>query len=136
MHSTIFHAEIPIQFIIPLRELSVLETQNISLDVEVNKPGVHLSWFKDGTQITPSERIDINIEGTVHQLNIKQAVLNDEGEYMVTVGLLVSKAPVHVEGTVTYFVLPKICNLLICYYCLGAENAIFFRKVLLMVEYF
>ena len=72
--------------------------QNITLDVEVSKPGAHLIWFKDGTELSPSERIDVNIEGTVHQLNIKQAILSDDGEYMVTVGLAVSKAPVHVTG--------------------------------------
>ena len=76
-----------------------MEQQNISLEVEVNKPGAHLVWFKDGTELTPSERIDIDVEGTVHKLYIKQAVLNDDGEYVVTVGLAVSKALVHVKGT-------------------------------------
>ena len=83
---------------VPLNDLTVLEQQNISLEVQVSKPGAHLVWFKDGTEISPSERIDINVEGTIHKLYIKQAILNDEGEYVVTVGLAVSKGMVHVKG--------------------------------------
>ena len=78
--------------------MTVSETQNVTLECQVNKPGATLTWIKDGTTLTPSERVDIQVEGTVHRLHIKQAVLSDEGEYMVTVGVAVSKAPLHVEG--------------------------------------
>lgn len=91
-------AEIPIEFIVPLKELTVSETQNVTLECQVNKPGAKLTWIKDGTTLTPSERVDIMVEGTVHRLHIKQAVLDDQGEYMVTVGVAVSKAPLHVQG--------------------------------------
>lgn len=93
-----FLVEIPIEFIVPLHEKTVEERQNVTLDVQVNKPGVQMTWKKDETEISPSERIDISIDGTVHKLNIKQAILNDEGEYMVTVGVAMSKAPLHVKG--------------------------------------
>ena len=63
-------------------------------------PPAGIKDLKDGTTLTPSERIDIEVEGTVHRLHIKQVVLNDDGEYMVTVGVEVSKAPLHVEGKV------------------------------------
>ncbi len=82
----------------PLKETSVLEKQNVTLDVQVNKPGVSMVWSKDGTEVSESERINIDVEGTVHRLNIKQAILDDGGQYKVTVGLAMSEAPLHVEG--------------------------------------
>jgi predicted membrane GTPase involved in stress response len=58
-------AEIPIEFIVPLKDISVLERQNVKLEVKVNKPNVTLTWMKDGTVLTPSERIDIEVDGQV-----------------------------------------------------------------------
>ena len=71
----------------------------MTLEVEVNKPNVTLKWFKDGHDVSPDDRIDVLIEGCVHKVHIKSAVLTDEGLYKVTVGLLMSEAPLTVEGT-------------------------------------
>ena len=85
-------------FIVPLKDLTVEEQQNVKLTCEVNKPGVTLTWTKDGATIAKAERCDIVIEGTVHSLHIKEALLTDEGEYRVTVGVSVSRAQLTVEG--------------------------------------
>jgi len=90
--------EIPIVFIVPLKDASIFEKESVTLHVEVNKPGVVLTWLKDGTELTPGERIEVSVEGTVHQLHIKSAVLEDAGVYMVTVGVIVSKANLEVKG--------------------------------------
>ena len=91
--------EIPVTFIVPLSDVTVQEQQNVKLTCQVNKPGVTLTWTKDGAEIAKSERCDIEIEGTVHSLHIMEALLSDEGEYRVTVGVSVSRAKLTVEGT-------------------------------------
>ena len=70
----------------------------MTLEVEVNKPNVTLKWFKDGQHVSPDDRIDVLIEGCVHKVHIKSAMLTDEGLYKVTVGLLISEAPLTVTG--------------------------------------
>ena len=57
-----------------------------------------MNWFKDGTEVSPSERIEVVVEGCVHRLNIKSALLDDQGQYMVIAGVAVSQAPLHVTG--------------------------------------
>lgn len=75
-----------------------METESVTLEVEVNKPNVVLNWFKDGRNVAPDDRINVLIEGCVHKVHIKSAVLSDEGLYKVTVGLLISEAPLTVKG--------------------------------------
>ena len=78
-----------------------MENEQVTLEVEVNKPNVTLKWFKDGQDVSPEDRIDVTIEGCVHKVHIKSAILTDEGLYKVTVGLLISEAPLTVQG-ITY----------------------------------
>ena len=98
--------EIPIEFIVPLKDVSVLEKQNVKLEVKVNKSNVELTWLKDGTELTPSERIDIDVDGQVHAINIKSAMLNDAGEYVVKVGLVATKGQLTVDEEPTVFTKP------------------------------
>ena len=81
-----------------MNDINVEEQQNVLLRCEVNKPGATLIWTKDGATIATSERCDITVEGTVHSLRIKEALLTDEGEYRVTVGISVSSGKVTVGG--------------------------------------
>ncbi|ELT96013.1 hypothetical protein CAPTEDRAFT_139749 [Capitella teleta] len=102
----LFIEEIPLQFIVPLSETTVEEKQSVKLDVKVNKNNVVLNWFKDGTPLEAGERIEVTVEGCAHTLKIHSAVLTDDGQYMVTAGIAVTEAPLHVTEIPTEFINP------------------------------
>ena len=91
-------SEIPIQFIVPLKDLTVQESEPCTLEVKVNKPNAVLTWYQNGKEVSADDRVEIIVEGTVHQLNIKSAQLTDEGDYLVTVGVAVSQGHLTVDG--------------------------------------
>lgn len=80
----------------------------MTLEVKINKNNVILNWSKNDTPLSPGERIEVTVEGCVHQLKIHSAVLDDAGQYKVTAGIAVSEAPLHVTGKPT--ISPFIMN--------------------------
>lgn len=55
-------------------------------------------WFKDKTEIFPTEECQLKVEGTVHTLTIPRATLEDEAEYTICIGDKTSTALLLVEG--------------------------------------
>ena len=56
-------------------------------------------WSKKGRPISANEHYGISAEGTVHKLDVLNAVENDEGEYSITAKNATSTASLFVEGT-------------------------------------
>ena len=91
-------AELPVEFITPLGDHTVVEKQTITLECEVSKPDRKATWLKAGTVLEPSERIEIRVEGTKHYLTIKDAVMEDEAMYSIKVEEAESTGKLLVEG--------------------------------------
>ena len=90
--------ERPLEFLKPLQDQDVMETQTATLETEVNLPDRKAKWLKNGKPIKTNGRYEMISEGTVHKLLIKDCVLDDEAEYTVQIGDNSSSATVFVEG--------------------------------------
>jgi hypothetical protein len=52
---------------------------------EVSKPDLVAKWFLDDQEITGSDRVELVVYSTIHQLIIHSANLEDEGKYSIMV---------------------------------------------------
>ena len=90
--------ELPVEFITPLGDHTVVEKQSITLECEVSKPDRQATWMRAGTVLEPSDRIEIRVEGTKHFLTIKNCTLEDEAMYTIKVEEAESTGKLLVEG--------------------------------------
>lgn len=86
----------------PLTDVEVKESETATLECEVSKPDQPASWTKAGKPITAGGRVEIVTEGTIHRLIIKDAKLEDQAEYSISVGDKTSQASVFVEGEILF----------------------------------
>ena len=94
----LFVTEEPMEFLTPLSDVGVMETETATLSCEVSKPDQTAKWLKAGKEVRPSGRIEIRVDGTKHTLIIQDAHLDDHDEYSVVIGDKSSTATVFVEG--------------------------------------
>lgn len=71
------------QFLISTETCFVMEGQTATLSCELNKPEQEVTWFRNGEQILPSERIEIIREGLNQHLVIHETTLFDQAEYIM-----------------------------------------------------
>ena len=90
--------ELPMTFVRPLANITVMEKQKLHLECEVSRPDKPAQWFKDNKPVTASARIRLKSDGGVHSLIIDSAELDDEAVYKVIVNGVESSAEVLVEG--------------------------------------
>lgn len=90
--------EAPVEFIKPLKDKQVMEKTKVVMECEVNKPNLIATWWLDGEEVKSSDRIEIAVYDTVHQLIIDTAKLTDEGKYTVDVEGQKSSATLLVDG--------------------------------------
>ena len=91
-------AEEPLAFLTPLADQNLMEYENLILKCTVSKPDRPATWYKDGTKLTPSERVTISAKDKEHMLSIERVDVGDEAEYSIKVDDLTSKCTVLVEG--------------------------------------
>lgn len=91
-------AEEPLAFLTPLADQKLMEYENLILECTVSKPDRPAIWYKDGTKLTPSDRITISAKDKQHTLKIERVDVDDEAEYSIKVDDLTSKCTVLVEG--------------------------------------
>ncbi|XP_023933258.1 titin isoform X1 [Lingula anatina] len=89
--------EIPVEITQPLKDISAKESANITLQAEVSKDTAEVKWLKDGIEIQLDERHDVEAEGKIRRLSIKDVKSDDEAEYTLKVGDKESTAKVSVE---------------------------------------
>uniref|UniRef100_A0A3B5A7L2 Immunoglobulin I-set domain protein n=1 Tax=Stegastes partitus TaxID=144197 RepID=A0A3B5A7L2_9TELE len=89
-----------LKFLEPIEDVETQEKKTISFVCKVNRPEVTVRWMKAGQEVTLSKRIVYRADGLKHTLNIKDCVMDDEGEYTAMVGddkcaaeLIISEAP-------------------------------------------
>ena len=91
-------AEEPLSFLTPLSDQKLMEYETLTLECTVSKPGRSATWFKDGSKLSPSDRVTITAQDKQHTLSISRVDVDDEAEYSIKVEDLSSKCTVLVEG--------------------------------------
>ena len=74
------------------------EKERVTFECQLNKPDLKVTWYKDSQELTPSDRVEITVDGTWHRLTIKDTTVDDEDDYQIIIGSEASKAPLWVEG--------------------------------------
>ncbi|XP_018538688.1 LOW QUALITY PROTEIN: obscurin-like protein 1 [Lates calcarifer] len=65
---------------------SVVEKEQLVLSCEVSRTDGVVQWYKDGTEMQPSNNVTIEAEGTKRNLTIHSAQLSDTGTYTCRAG--------------------------------------------------
>lgn len=82
-----------------MKNLNVVQTQDAIFSLELTHEDVRgAQWIKNGVEILPSDKYEINIEGTIHSLKIKNCSTQDESVYSFKLGKLSANARLNVEG--------------------------------------
>lgn len=74
------YTEIPIEFVKPLKNVSVSPNSTVTLSCEVNKKDIAVEWLKNGKPIA-DRRIEIVVDGYKQQLVIYDVTIADSAEY-------------------------------------------------------
>ena len=91
-------AELPVEFVLPLKDMTVKEAATAILECEVNKPDVTATWTKNTEPITVADGYDIRKSKTHHSLQMSKVTPDDTAEYTITIGDKSSTAKLTVEG--------------------------------------
>lgn len=70
----------------------------MTLECQLSKPDLKVTWLKDGKEITPNEQVQIITDGTWQRLTLPCTMLDDEAEYTVQFDDQTTKATLWVEG--------------------------------------
>ena len=89
-------------FTVDLNTNPCREGDTATLYCELIEENNSLQWFKDGHEITESNRYRIEKEGRQHRLTILHVQLEDKGEYSVLVKNCRQKSFLNVEGKFHY----------------------------------
>uniref|UniRef100_A0AAQ6I8C5 Ig-like domain-containing protein n=1 Tax=Anabas testudineus TaxID=64144 RepID=A0AAQ6I8C5_ANATE len=85
-----------------LKNLNVVQTQEAVFSLELTHENVRgAQWIKNGVEIQPNDKYEINIEGVVHTLKIKNCTTQDESVYSFKLGKLSANARLNVESRQT-----------------------------------
>lgn len=82
----------------PLRDRTALEKHRVILECTVSSRRCCPTWYKDGEEVVPSDRVETLDDGCSLKLVIQEVAVEDEGTYCVEVGEHTSKAKLMVEG--------------------------------------
>ncbi|CAF88936.1 unnamed protein product [Tetraodon nigroviridis] len=90
--------ELPVSIVKPLRDRTALEKHRVILECTVSSARCCATWYKDGKEVVPSDRVEILDDGCSLKLVIQEVAVEDEGTYSVEVGEHTSKAKLMVEA--------------------------------------
>lgn len=90
--------ELPVSIVKPLRDRTALEKHRVILECTVSSARCCATWYKDGKEVVPSDRVEILDDGCSLKLVIQEVAVKDEGTYSVEVGEHTSTAKLMVEG--------------------------------------
>lgn len=68
-----------------------------SFECELNRPNVQVTWYKDDQPLRRSQRLNLDAEGRVHRLNIKNVESTDEAVYSIVAKNIRSAAKLSVQ---------------------------------------
>ncbi|XP_017262467.1 obscurin isoform X3 [Kryptolebias marmoratus] len=96
--------ELPPFFRKELKSVQVKEGGTASLLCEVSKPGVSVQWKKNKMPLRSSGKFEVNQEGCLVQLNIKDLKPEDSGSYTCQTGSAETTATVSVTEIPVFFI--------------------------------
>lgn len=99
-----FCTESPIEIIKHLQDQKVKEKEPVTFTCELSKPGVKVSWLKDGFKISEEDGFIVKVDGKTHTLTKVSATLEDAGKYMLIFEDKKSTANLGVEGLMLFFI--------------------------------
>merc|ERR1719312_56308 len=73
--------ETPVEFTQKLTETQADEGKTVTLECAASKPGVKITWKKDGKVITESDRVSSSSRVSKSTLTIKKVIATDAGQY-------------------------------------------------------
>lgn len=97
----LFSAVPPVTFAdIPEEDLfkSVVEQEELVLSCEVSRADGVVQWYKDGTEMQPSNSITMQAEDTKRNLTIHSTQLSDTGTYTCRTGDNILLFKVNIRG--------------------------------------
>uniref|UniRef100_A0A3B3QAH3 Ig-like domain-containing protein n=1 Tax=Paramormyrops kingsleyae TaxID=1676925 RepID=A0A3B3QAH3_9TELE len=91
-----------------LKNQTITETQDAVFSLELTLEHVKgAQWIKNGVEITPSDKYEIQVDGMVHTLKIKNCTAQDESVYAFKLGKLSANARLNVESKYTIKIVKK-----------------------------
>ncbi|XP_040912804.1 obscurin-like protein 1 isoform X9 [Toxotes jaculatrix] len=86
---------------------SVVEKEQLVLSCEVSRTDGVVQWYKDGTEMQPSDNVTMQAEGTKRSLTIHSAQLSDTGTYTCRAGDNVLIFKVNIREPPVMIIYPK-----------------------------
>ena len=84
-----------------LQSKKVEEAEDVEFTCELTEDlpdDLEVTWFKDGEEITTSDRLEVKTEGRRLSLVVHDLKVEDQADYTVVVGERRSSATLQVEG--------------------------------------
>ncbi|XP_056894430.1 obscurin isoform X3 [Takifugu flavidus] len=95
--------ELPPIFTECLQNVTANEGGTLALSCELSKPGVAVQWKKNKVVLRSSRKYDMKHDGCLHQLNIGELTLEDNGSYSCHAGSAETAAVVSVKALPPFF---------------------------------
>ena len=95
--------EEPLEFLVPLGDIDIMETQTATFMCEVSKPAQTASWYKGERELKADKRIEMLVEESKHFLIIKESITKDEADYTIKIKDKSSTGTLFVEGQNRFF---------------------------------
>lgn len=93
-----FNPEIEMDFVVPLKDVSVPEKKQAKFECTITKDVSKVMWYRGADIISPDQKYDIIDDGKKHMLIINCCEFDDEDDYTIEVLGKTSKARLKVEG--------------------------------------
>lgn len=90
--------EAPATFTKPLTDLTAKEKDTVTLTCELSKPDTPCKWFKNDTEIQPSNHAQISYDGYTQQLVLTDVTVDDTAKYSCVCGDVSTEATLQVQG--------------------------------------
>ena len=92
----------PLKVVKDLEGQEVMETEDATFTIELNKPDQKVVWYHKGRKVVAGDKYVISSEGNVYRLVIKSCSLDDTADVKFTVDKLKPTAKLTVKGSFSH----------------------------------
>uniref|UniRef100_A0AAY4BLQ0 Obscurin-like protein 1 n=1 Tax=Denticeps clupeoides TaxID=299321 RepID=A0AAY4BLQ0_9TELE len=90
-----------VEFVAELHNVTVMEGEDATFKCVVSPEDAKLDWCINGKLVAPDQKFNISSTGLCHMLHIHNCQVTDSAKVTAEAEGLISKANLHVQGTVT-----------------------------------